>query len=64
METTTEAITYSAQLDTIITVLNQLNTFIGVIIYVFGIVISFVIARFLYRFIIKPILRDYVKLPI
>ena len=67
MDTTESAIQAAEmtedQLNTIISGLNQLNTYIGAIIVIAGIVISFVIVRFLWRFIFKPILRDYIRLP-
>ena len=44
--------------------LARTNTLIGSIILISGIVISFVIVQFLWRYIFKPILRDYVKLPL
>ena len=61
---TESAIQTTEQLDTIITGLNQLNTYIGVIIYIAGIIISFFLARFVWRFVFKPILKDYIKFPI
>lgn len=52
------------QLDSIIEGINQLNTYIGSAIVIGGIVLSFFIVRFLWRLIFKPILRDFIKLPL
>lgn len=63
--TTTEtALSNAEQLDTIIQGIDQLNTYLGSAIVIAGIVISFVLVRFLWRYIFKPILRDYIKLPL
>ena len=52
------------QVDTLIAGVDQLNVYIGSAIVIAGIIISVLIARFLWRLIFKPILRDYLKLPL
>ena len=61
LENTTDTALQLAQISDSIA---QTNTMIGAIIVISGIVISFVIVQFLWRYIFKPILRDYVKLPL
>jgi flagellar biosynthesis/type III secretory pathway M-ring protein FliF/YscJ len=53
--------------DTSLLILEQLtytNTLISFVIVLVGIVLSFIIVRFLWRLLFKPILRGFIKLPL
>lgn len=62
METSLSGIT-AEQGQQIIEGINKTNDFIAAGIVISGIVLAFVITRFLWRLMIKPVLRDYMKLP-
>ncbi len=43
---------------------NQINVYLGTFLVVGGIVISVLLTRFIWRYVFKPILRNYIKLPL
>jgi hypothetical protein len=64
LENTTITAIQLEQLQQISDGIGKINTYLGVFLVIGGIVISFLVVQFLWRYLFKSVLRDYVKLPI
>lgn len=61
---TEELVLSQTEVEQLIEGVNQINVYLGSFLVVGGIVISVLLTRFIWRYVFKPILRNYIKLPL